>query len=326
MNTVNPFNITNDTLLFFDIFHKNNKVYLIQPVYSSIPLNLSTLKLTSNNTELILEKVLSKISREPTQILIYTFQSTDSTNIITVTYKSVSREYILEHIQSSVNNVLSITTLFKNDYNLINIFYDYYIKQGVTHFYMYYNGILTDVIRNKFNLPNITLIEWNYKYWNDKSCIFAHHAQLGQIHHAIYKYGKDNNSHMIFCDLDEYMYNDNSTLKNMVVQFDSVDVFGFCNIWSNTLDNKIPDIFPTIFNIDDQYNFSKRSKCIYKLSSISTISIHGQHILKTSLIKMLNYKLFHFYNWSGKCRIISTPHTYSIKDNKLIDGNGDIII
>jgi len=319
MNTVNPFNITNDTLLFFDIFHKNNKIYLIQPVYSRTPLDLSTLRLTSNNTELILEKVISKIIFEPTQILIYVFQSTDPTNIITVTYKSVSREYMLEHIQSSVNNVLSITTLFKNDYNLIDIFYDYYIKQGVTHFYMYYNGILTDVIRNKFNLPNITLIEWNYKYWNDTSCSFVHHAQLGQMNHSMYKYGKDNNSHMIFCDLDEYMYNHDDTLKNMVIKFDSIDVFGFCNIWSNTLDNKIPNIFPSIFNIDDQCPFPKRSKCIYKLSSISTINIHGYDILKSSYNKLLNYKLFHFYNWSGKYRIISTPHRYSIKDDKIID-------
>jgi hypothetical protein len=315
MNTVIPFNITNDRLLFFDIFHKNNKVYLIQPVYSHTRLDLSTIKLTSNDTELILEKVISKIAYEPTQILIYTFQSTEPTNTITVTYNSVSREYILEHIQSSVNNVLSITTLFKNDYHLISIFYDYYLKQGVTQFYMYYNGILTDKIRDKFNLPNVTLIEWNYKYWNDESSAFTHHAQLGQIHHSIYKYGKDNNSHMIFCDLDEYMYNCDDTLKNMVIKFDSIDVFGFCNIWSNTLDNKIPNTFPLVFNIGNQYTFPTKSKCIYKLSSISTISIHGYEILKSSHNKLLNYKLFHFYNWSGKYRIESTPHRYSIKDN-----------
>ena len=314
MNTVNPFEIDTDTLLFFDIFHKNNKVYLIQPVYSSTPLDLSTLKIEYKDRELIMETKLSKISREPIQILIYTFESTNPNNTIRVTYNSVSKDYNLAHIQLSTNNNLSITTLFKDDYKLIDIFYEYYKKQGVENFYMYYNGVLTSDIRAKFNLPGIILIEWNYKYWNDDHCTFKHHAQLGQIHHALYRYGKDLNSYMIFCDLDEYMYAPNSTLSRTISNSPLIDMFGFCNRWANTLDNKIPDKFPITFNITNQYAFPSRSKCIYKVSSVSLIDIHGWYLFKSKIInKSLDYILFHFYNWTRVNRVISEPRDTNIQ-------------
>jgi len=314
MNTVNPFEINTDTLLFFDIFHKNNKVYLIQPVYSSTPLDLSTIKIKNMDTELIMERKLSKISREPIQILIYTFESTDPNNTITVTYNSVSKDYILPNIQSSTNSTLSITTLFKDDYKLIDIFYEYYKKQGVENFYMYYNGVLTSDIRAKFNLPGIILIEWNYKYWNDDNCTFKHHAQLGQIHHALYRYGKDLNSYMIFCDLDEYMHTPNSTLSTTISNSPLIDMFGFCNRWANTLDNKIPDKFPINFNITNQYTFPNRGKSIYKVSSVSLIDIHGRYLFKSTRInKSLDYILFHFYNWTQINRRISEPCDINIQ-------------
>ena len=314
MNTVNPFEINTDTLLFFDIFHKNNKVYLIQPVYSSTPLDLSTLKIKNMDTELIIETKLSKISHEPIQILIYTFESTDPNNTITVTYNSVSKDYILPNIQSSTNSTLSITTLFKGDYKLIDIFYEYYKKQGVENFYMYYNGVLTSDIRAKFNLPGIILIEWNYKYWNDDHCTFKHHAQLGQINHALYRYGKDLNSYMIFCDLDEYMHTPNSTLSTTISNSPLIDMFGFCNRWANTLDNKIPDKFPINFNITNQYTFPSRGKSIYKVSSVSLIDIHGLYLFKSTRInKSLDYILFHFYNWTRINRRISEPCDINIQ-------------
>ena len=313
IHTINPFEINTDELLFFDIFHKNNKVYLIQPVYSSTPLDLSTLKIQYNDTELIMEKKLSKISREPIQILIYTFKSTNPNNTITVTYNSVLKDYNLPHIQSSEKNTLSITTLFKDDYSLIAIFYEYYKKEGVEKFYMYYNGILTNDIRDKFNLPGIILIEWNYKYWNDDHYTFKHHAQIGQINHALYRYGKDLNSHMIFCDLDEYMYTPNNTLFKTIENSPSIDMFGFCNRWANTLDNKIPHRFPIIFNITKQYTFPERSKCIYKVSSVSIIDIHGEYLLYSTINKSLDYILFHFYNWTRSYRTISEPCNINIK-------------
>jgi hypothetical protein len=42
------------------------------------------------------------------------------------------------------------TTLFKDDFKLIHVFYNYYLKQGIEHFYLYYNGKLTDLIIKEF--------------------------------------------------------------------------------------------------------------------------------------------------------------------------------
>ncbi len=74
---------------------------------------------------------------------------------------------------------------------------------------MYYNGKITDEIMKYYNKKDITLIEWDYIYWNDNSLEYGHHAQLGQIHDAIYRYGKDNSEYIIFCDLDEYLFDMN---------------------------------------------------------------------------------------------------------------------
>ena len=70
---------------------------------------------------------------------------------------------------------------------------------------MYYNGKITDEIKKYYNKDDITLIEWDYIYW--KSGMYSrHYAQLGQIHDAIYRFGKDRFEYMLFCDLDEYIY------------------------------------------------------------------------------------------------------------------------
>ena len=48
--------------------------------------------------------------------------------------------------------------------------------------------------------------------------IFKHHAQPGQMHHALYKYGKNNYNYMIFCDLDEYIFIPNKTIKEYIFE------------------------------------------------------------------------------------------------------------
>ena len=198
---------------------------------------------------------------------------------------------------------MTLTTLFKNDYNLFDSFYNYYSNQGVEHFYMYYNGILNENIRNIFeNKKNVTLIEWNFKYWNDTSCEFRHHAQMGQIHHAIYRYGKNVSEYMIFCDLDEYMLSPNIKLIEMLNS--NYDTYKFCNIFSELLDDskKITEL-PNKFKVSKKCKFNSRSKCIHKLDSIVTINIHyGCKFLTSSpkVIESYNNCLFHFYRLGSK--------------------------
>ena len=310
---INNFSLNDYKQLFFDIFYKNNKLYLICPVYSREPRNISQIKISCDNTSIHITKKISKIKYEPTEILIYNFKSNKNIINIVIEYKNIIKNFELEHIKTSDNNTLSVTTLFKDDFNLINIFYNYYKKQGVNKFYMYYNEILNDDIKKKYNLPGVVLIQWNFRYWNDNSASFSHHAQLGQMHHAIYRFGIDNNKYMIFCDLDEYMYIPNNTLIKFINNNQSVDQIGFCNYWSNTLNNKIPNSLPNTFLIGDKHDFKRRSKCIYKLKSINTINIHYDNTFNIENPKKIcNFYLFNFYNWCKKKRNCNTKKRFTI--------------
>ena len=100
---------------------------------------------------------------------------------------------------------------------------------------MYYNGKINDEIIKYLNYPNVTLIEWDFRYWNNKNNKYKHHAQTGQLHHALFKFGKMNYDFMIFNDMDEFLYIKNKTLKEIVQENNTVEVFQFCNIYSKTM-------------------------------------------------------------------------------------------
>ena len=300
---INDFHLIDYKYLFFDIFYKNNKIYLILPLYDT-PYLKDDIELKINNNKIQVTTEYIKDEIEPTHIIIYDYKTELSEIEITVKYKDKTNNYKLEHINTNINttkNELSLTTLFKDDYIFFPLFYKYYKKQGVTQFYMYYNGIPTPEIKQVFDLNDVTLIEWNYQYWNT-NCKYEHHAQTGQMHHAIYRYGKDIHNYMIFCDIDEYLYIPDTTLKKFIINNNEIDVFGFCNIWSNTLDNKIPTELPNKFYISDKIPYNKRSKNIYKMNSINTIGIHfGSNYNKTPIINT-NFSMFHFYNWTNNIK------------------------
>ena len=325
------FAISNLKLLFFDIFYKNNKIYMIMPIYNeqafpgyiTITINNQILKLTDSHV---------KDSNEPILVFIYEYISPPN-SVIKVNIKLVNnmiKSYDLHHIHTNMNhniypnNFLALTTLFKNDYYLFPLFYNYYKEQGVQHFYMYYNGIVTPEISNIFNKPDVTLVEWNFHYWNPKGVKYPHHAQMGQMHHALYKYGKDIYDYMIFCDLDEYLHipknkfiettttnitqYSNNTLQQFIKNKPEIDIFGFCNFWANTIDDSIPSTpyLPKKFlAVSEPVEYLERSKNIYKVSSINTIGIHqiGYNFYNT-LSGILDLNMYHFYKWSSKNRVI----------------------
>ena len=325
------FSVSNIKLLFFDIFYKNNKIYLIMPIYN-VPAVPHHITVNINNKILKLSNSHVKDSNEPILIYMYEYITPPNT-VIKVNISLVNnmlKSYDLRHIHTNMtqnihpNNLLALTTLFKHDYYLFPLFYNYYKKQGVQHFYMYYNGIITPEISKIFDKPDVTLVEWNYHYWNPRGVKYAHHAQMGQMHHALYKYGKDIYEYMIFCDLDEYLhipknkfiestapnltqYSDN-TLKQFIINKPDIDIFGFCNFWANTIDDSIPSTpyLPKKFlAVSEPTEYLERSKNIYKVSSINTIGIHqiGYNFYST-LSGILDLNMYHFYKWSSKNRVI----------------------
>lgn len=289
--------LNNKDVLYFSIFINNEVLYIITPVYKTV--NIDNMKVYVNNKHIVCNKILKK-RYEATQILYASIEKADTYNI-KISYCAKAEIFTLkENIEKK--NKLVLTTLFKDDYNLINNFYDYYVKQGVEYFYLYYNGKLNDKIREVCDKPNVKLIEWDFQYWNTNSKFSKHHAQLGQMHDAIYRFGKNYSDYMIFCDLDEYMYIKNKTLLELIENNTNIESFGFCNKWSETIDRKIPEKFPNEFYVYPKVKFGVRSKCIHKIKNIEYIGIH-YGFQKNQLN---DFDLFHFYNWTQKNRKINS--------------------
>lgn len=325
------FAINNQKLLFFDMYYKNNKIYMIMPIYNA-PALPEHIIVTINNEIIKLKKSHVKDSNEPILIFIYEYISQPN-SVIKVNVKlinSMLQSYDLHHEYTNPSttknkqNFLALTTLFKNDYYLFPLFYNYYKEQGVQHFYMYYNGIVTPEISKIFDKPDVTLVEWNFHYWNPHGVKYVHHAQMGQMHHALYKYGKDIYDYMIFCDLDEYLYipkskfiestkpnltqYSNNTLQQFIKNKPDIDIFGFCNFWANTIDDNFPSTphLPKKFlAVSNPIKYLERSKNIYKVSSINTIGIHQiGYNFSSTLTGITDLNMYHFYKWSSKNRTI----------------------
>jgi hypothetical protein len=190
---------------------------------------------------------------------------------------------------------------------------------------MYYNGTITPIIQDFFSTygsDNVTLIEWNFHYWNPRTFKYPHHAQPAQMHHAIYRYGKSISEYVIFCDLDEYLHipvsknKDNAcvgvTLKEYIENYNDIDIFGFCNIWATTVDGTYPSepVLPDKILIVENHNeYHERSKNIYKIDSIQTVGIHQVAESKPisfnkNLKSITDLQMYHFYNWSRLSRTI----------------------
>jgi len=301
-------NLNFEEFTLFDIFTKNNELFLILSINND-PISENNIILKNNNKIIKFKRKLIKDTYEPILIFIYEYPVNKNT-IVDFIYINKNNNKIkniinVPFIPSTKKGYLAITTLFKDDYHLFPIFYNYYMKQGVDHFYMYYNGIIDNKIKNMFDYDNVTLIEWNFRYWNYKKYKYIHHAQIGQLHDALHKYGKNNYDYMIFCDLDEYFYVKNKNLKLYIQKKKNkdIDIFGFCNKWAITLNDKIPENeLPSTILINDQtLNYPNRSKNIYKLDNINLIGIHHAYLYQNYNIKN-NLIMFHFYKWGSKSR------------------------
>lgn len=111
---------------------------------------------------------------------------------------------------------LSIMTLFYSEQNKdLDIFYQYYVDQGVDHFFMYYNGEMSE----KKNLPTdskITYVEWNFKYWLKQDGL-KHHAQIPAMIHFHKKY-LPYCKYAMMIDTDEFIYCKEGNIKNYLIQ------------------------------------------------------------------------------------------------------------
>ena len=206
----------------FSIFIKNNELFIILPIINT-SIDETYLEVTADNQPLTIKTIHKKDEIEPIHIIIYDIIQVTNVTITKIQIKYQDKIIITKDItpepppNENAESQMAITTLFKDDYFLFPLYYEYYTKQGIDHFFMYYNGILNEEIRQIFNHPNVTLIEWDFPYWNNTNDQkYIHNAQMGQIHEALHKYVKNNYKYLIFCDFDEYLYIPNTQLKQFV--------------------------------------------------------------------------------------------------------------
>jgi hypothetical protein len=274
----------------FNGFMRNSKLYLLFPIITTVIDDLE-LHVSYQGQTVFLDRKIVKDEDGPVLVFIYSFSypHQDVDNIlIELKYKSSEQTTIsIERcseipLQVDQKKELCLTTLFKNDYHIFPIFYDYYCRQGVQEFFMYYNGVADETIKPFFDKPNVTLVDWDFDYWNsNEPRKYMHNAQMGQIHHSFHRYGKDKYDFVIFCDMDEYMSVENTTLVNYVKKDSNskYDVFGFLNRWSRTLNNNIPKVFEnTFYSSSKCFRYRDRSKNIVRTSSVNElVCIHYTH-------------------------------------------------
>ena len=312
---INSFNLTKDKYLFFDIFCKNNQLILICPVYNTKDNYYQDIKIS--NTIPHSGKIFKKIEHEPIVVIVYDLSITNTKEqtikTTTVTFQGKSQTYNLYHIKTKKDKFLSHTTLCKDDHQLFNMFKDYYTTQGVEHFYIYYNNdtlpreLQQQQQQQQQHQTNTTIITWDFNYWNKTSTPndFKHHAQMGQMHHALYKYGKQSTEYMIFCDLDEILHiHDHPRAKTIkdYIKLCEFETFAFNNVCAETLLKKIQKQIRTRFFTGNfnEYTYGIKSKCIHKTDRILTIGIHtGNHYnMKNRHIESKHCYMFHFRHWN----------------------------
>ena len=330
-NNLNSWELKKDNYLFYDMFCRNNELILIIPLIDGrYYINMNVYY---NNTILNITNIYDNISNDIV-ILVYNLNNYNNEDIINiiVEYNNIIKNYKLKYMNILEQKYkLTQTTLFKNDHYLLNTFIKYYEQQGIEHFYLYYNGIIdTTLFKDILLKENITLIEWNFPYIiNNKYC-----SQLMQLNHALYKYGKPYSKFMLFNDLDEYLYIENSkiNLSTLVDKYNYYDTIVFLNNWCDTINeinnyqeffNNYQDFylngFPKTFYRSNEINkYGRRSKCIHNTTSIfAIINMHiGEFYYNYNVNTLIdiNNIMFHFYLWSGTER---TKNFEEYKDYRL---------
>jgi hypothetical protein len=310
-NDINSFIIDENHVLFFDIFYRNNEVILICPPYDNSSINHNNIQILHNFGLLKLKRRIIDNEWERVMVLIYEISCNDTMIDLNVIYNNNLKQYRLTCDIKLSKTILALTTLFKYDFYLMPIFHDFYKYQGVQSFFMYYNGTITDDIRNYMNYDDVILIEWNFAYWHrgmgvcPTRGISPHHAQPGQINHALYKYGKILSDYMVFNDLDEYMHIDGCKLIDFISKMKLTDSFIFWNYWTDTLDGNIKSKIPLEFYTDEgeEGKLDYRTKSIHKVSTADLVGIHlGKQYNKKESLLYNKDKLrhFHFYTWSSR--------------------------
>jgi hypothetical protein len=337
----------NDFYLFFDIFIKNNDLFIIVPIYDKFILDENKLYIIFNNKQLILKEAIKYIEYEG--IIILKFEINSELNInneFKIIYDKITSfiniELIIKDKINIINNNICISTLFKDDYFLLDTWIEYYSKKNLTDFYLYVNSKIEKIkdklsnILKKYNRYNITIIEWDFNYWNNTPK-FKHHAQIGMLNHCLYNYAKNFN-YWLNIDLDEYINNINIIDNNF-------DLYLYNNRWAKLENNNTPSKYLNLYNTkfylgniqhyskknnnDNICNFIKthknkiyllinRTKWIINTNKFKAVGIHLPKFIFNYNYHINNTDLWfaHFSNWTN-----SNVRNHFFEDNYILNNH-----
>jgi len=294
-DTVNTFQLPDLSYLFVDIFCRNNQLICISPI--KIKPFIYSLTISVNGRLLTdYKKILHSHAFYTIVYPIYNVH-TDTQVTVDVVFNNIRKKFILHHRICRPSMGIIHSTLFKDDSFLLNNFIHYHEKQGVEHFFMYYNK--KDALEYP-SKPNVTVIHWDFPYPNN-------YAQKAHLVHALYKYGKPMSQYILFNDLDEFTYIPNLTLKQLIIDKPGYSAYMFLNVWCDTIEepDNIEEYRKTLITNDlpktfyrDTYiwPFGKRSKNLICTKDIDQIfSVH--EVASTNIYSTSDNVSLHFFRW-----------------------------
>ena len=304
----------NNYILFSNISLCKNKIILTSLHYKVNPFDLNELKINIKNIKIINKSVFENDHYESSLSIILELEDVYNDLYINISYKNIiNKELYLEQLNVIDHNI-SAMTLFKDDYQLLESYLNYYSNFGIEVYFLYYNGKINDTlmeyISNICNNSKIYLIEWNYTYWwNYGKDLKHHHAQTMALNDS-FNILKNYSNHVLYNDLDEYFILDNYLNFNELIKDNSnTDIF----IWKNRF-CKMGDELIKYKDFNTNFNLSKiikgnywdkgREKFIVKLENINVIGVHGYYAKFNN--EVINEKhigeFYHILNFEEKNR------------------------
>jgi len=226
--------------LFYEIFIKNNNVYLITTYYPDIIFDFKKVKVEINDEICNFVSDNGYNNYEPHRTVIYSFNtSVLSENNVKITFETQTGEYIVRNYKKYENKNILIT-MFKDDYSRIEWFVKYYKKLGVENFVFAYNGKLSNIEEKLYKEEYIEYIEYIGDYWvhgfettpttsrfkknveiiDSRAARNWHGAHSHFINACSIKY--DSTSSIINVDLDEFIISKKENIYKILENYDFI--------------------------------------------------------------------------------------------------------
>jgi len=271
------------SVIIYDSFIRRNKLYFISTFLSSVLPNFRIKVEGCKVTEVALNE------QEPVRYFVCDVGEKRKFNIYINGNIFVLEPTVILPLTKRWR--LAIATLFKFEtVAMVERFLDYYRRQGVEMFYLYYNGPelpagLVDDVDVCFRL-------WDFPYWNKPDFTYMHCAQSIFLTTVRLRH-KDDCEWLALIDLDEFIYCDRVDKAGRLVDYlescTSYDVVRVRNHWATCPDSGGPIKFAA-----ESGDWLDRTKCIYRRSFNGQFAIHGpKNIGLFKEFRAVDLKLLH---------------------------------